>query len=300
MTEPTRFRADLLIGGGANDPNLHALASAARRLGVSIAGIFHGPDSEPPVTWDFAIGEMRIDGHPIEVKGGFLRYDVFNPTTGDPMRVNRSMAWYSMIDGWLQATPDVNSFNRATKPAANNKSAFLVAAEQAELQVPRTLLSNDRRAIRGMGGDSVVKPAAGGAHCAPFSEVEAETEWRDEAAPNPVFVQERLVYPEFRAFVVGEALHLFELDSPALDHRSTRESSLIYRPDLTLPDGIGDKLLALAADLGLTWCAYDLKTRPEDGSLCVLEVNSGPMFAGFDLKAEGALTEAMVRALVPE
>ncbi|MGR3795928.1 ATP-grasp domain-containing protein [Vannielia sp. SX4] len=299
MAEATPFRADLLIAGGANDPNLHALATAARRLGVSIAGIFHGPDHEPPISWDFASGALSIDGHPLEVTGGFLRYDVFNPTTGDPMRVDRSMAWYSTLDGWLQSTETVASFNPEPAAAAGNKSAFLVRAAQAGLQVPRTLVTNDRRAIAAFGDGCVVKPAAGGAHCATFGEVDAETEWKDEAAPNPVFVQERLVYPEFRAFVVGGALHMFELDSPALDHRSTRESSLDYRPDLTLPDGIGEKLLGLAEDLGLSFCAYDLKTRPDDGSLCVLEVNSGPMFAGFDRKAGGKLTEAMVRALVP-
>ena len=216
------------------------------------------------------------------------------------MRVDRSMAWYSTIDGWLQSTPGVASFNCAMQPAANTKCAFLVAAARAGVQVPHTRLSNDRRAIGEMGCDAVVKPAAGGAHCASFDEVDALTEWKNEAAPNPVFVQERLVYPEFRAFVVGGALHMFELDSPALDHRSTRESSLTHRPDLELPDGIGDKLLSLARELGLSYCAYDLKTRPDDRSLCLLEVNSGPMFVGFDRKAGGRLTEAMVRALLPE
>lgn len=297
MSATREFCADLLIAGGAKDPNLHQLAAAAQHSGWRVASILHGPDSEPPLEWDIQAGRLLIDQHSVAVRAAFLRFDVFNPTTDDPSRVDRSLAWFTAVHGWVQGATAVRSFNRTAAPETSSKAAFLIAALRAGLQLPRTLVTNDRRAIVAFDADPVVKPTAGGTYCVAFEDVDAATEWSNNTAPAPVFVQERLVYPEFRVFVVGIQLVVFEIHSEGLDHRSDRTTQTTHVPPEKLPNELGSRLLALAQTIGLDFCAFDLKSRPSTGDLCLLEANSGPMFATFDQKAKGALTDAMVRHL---
>ena len=116
-------------------------------------------------------------------------------------------------------------------------------------------------------------------------------------SPMPAIVQQRLSYPEFRIYLADGRFHLFEIHSPLLDYRTAAPSSLVYRGE-TLPwPGVAEALGKLTAAVGIDFCACDLKTRPGEPVPLFLELNSGPMFAAYDLAAEGRLADALVAAL---
>jgi hypothetical protein len=50
-------------------------------------------------------------------------------------------------------------------------------------------------------------------------------------------------------------------------------------------------------EVGLDFGAADFKTCPDTGSYRFLEVNSAPMFAGFDRVAKGCLSAAILEWL---
>ncbi|MEZ5451488.1 MAG: hypothetical protein R3E93_01530 [Thiothrix sp.] len=63
------------------------------------------------------------------------------------------------------------------------------------------------------------------------------------------------------------------------------------------PGELVEKLAQLSGHLGLDFAAADFKTDPATGELQFLEINTNPMFAGFDQVAAGALSDAMLRYL---
>ncbi|AXS42294.1 hypothetical protein [Breoghania sp. L-A4] len=179
--------------------------------------------------------------------------------------------------------------------ACGHKSLILTAARAYGLAIPKTRVTNERETLSTAmaEGPAIVKPVAGGAYTLDATAADAQTDWHDGRAPVPAFVQEKLRYPELRVFFVGSAPHVFEIVSDDLDYRAGRNHSIVYRGASALDGLLAKKLAALAADLGLDFCAFDLKTA-DDGDLRFMEVNSGPMFAAFDEVARGALCAAMI------
>jgi D-alanine-D-alanine ligase-like ATP-grasp enzyme len=82
--------------------------------------------------------------------------------------------------------------------------------------------------------------------------------------------------------------------SEQLDYRSAKDTKL---EPLATPEDLKDKYMKLTDHMSLQWAAADFKTDSK-GQLSLLEVNSGPMFTGFDRACEGQLTKAMIRYLI--
>lgn len=291
---------DLILATGRADPNTACLLEAAKRQNLSVCEIVPDETSEPAVTWDPVSGDLFVAGEKTTATGVFLRYDCFGPGgyTPDQARSDRALAWFSTIASWAYADPSVHMFNRNHSQAAAHKGYAISRAAALGVPLPRTLLTNARDAMAQMGGDEALigKPAAGGAFTAELSALDSDV-WANGTAPGPAIVQEKLIYPEYRVYLIGDAPVVFETHAQTLDFRADRDSRTIWRdPSVLSPELLGG-LRTLAADLGLDFCAYDLKTRKETGELCYLEVNSGPMFSAFDALADGKLADSMVRYL---
>jgi hypothetical protein len=80
------------------------------------------------------------------------------------------------------------------------------------------------------------------------------------------------------------------LRSEALDYRTDPRVEVAAVP---APAALTAPLGRLMDGLGLDFGAADFKTCPETGRFLFLEVNSAPMFAGFDRVAAGALCDAI-------
>ncbi|MEO1641813.1 MAG: hypothetical protein AAFR74_00650 [Pseudomonadota bacterium] len=289
------LECDLLLAGGLHDPNLPVLEARAASLGLTVKTCYHGPDTEPGLHWDLNQETLEIDGAYIKARAGFLRYDVFsNPNTPSSNALDRAHGWYATLAGWFSDQAQLRVFNREHSLAATNKTTFIAMARRFGLPIPTTYITNSKSHID---PSSVIKPVGGGAYCRDYSDLVSETEWLNGKAPMPVFAQERLSYPEFRVFIIGEESAVFRVNSEALDHRSSHKSETVYLETLPEPlEGLMQKLFDFSSVIGLDFCAYDLKSAP-DGSLRVLEVNSSPMFAAFDAIAAGDVSAKMLHEL---
>ncbi|MFT3857909.1 MAG: hypothetical protein QM742_10570 [Aquabacterium sp.] len=284
----------LLIAGGLLDPNLQALAHAAQRLGVAWLDWRHAKDSSPPCHW-----ELGLDGDPPWgpgplPRGAFVRQDVF-ASLADPRPevTRRAQGWYIAAQGWLLSQPSVRVFNADMSQRALNKPAALMRARHHGLTIPHTWVSNDTSRMRSrLAEPMIAKPVGGGGYCQTLDE--ALTGVEVAHAAMPALIQPRLISPEVRLFVIGNAAHAFRLSSPSLDYRAQQDAEV----EVIAVPGQVDALRALMADLRMDFGAADFKTDPHTGELVFLELNTSPMFARFDLASQGALTESMVRQLI--
>jgi hypothetical protein len=285
-----------LIAGGAADPNITALLAAFARRGVAVQPLQVGAEL-PAIAWQPVGGALVIDGTPRTPRAMFLRHDVFGPMRDpDPRLAASAAAWTAALVGWLLANPEVRSPNRGMWSSVNSKPAALVLAHQLGLAIPDTLVTNDRAAAAAFlaGRDKIAKPVAGGDLARPLDDAIAMASRRDGPFAAPAIIQERLVPPEVRVYVIGGQTFAFEVRSPHLDYRAANDAEVVALD--AAPVGVTAPLVQLAAALGLEFCAADFKTAA-DGSLRFLEVNTSPMFARFDQAAGGRLCDALVEWL---
>jgi hypothetical protein len=288
----------VLVAGGAADPNLKALLATLDRRGVPAARLLVGAAEHPHVTWDLDADTLALFGCPIRPTSAFLRHDVFDALANRRQEsAQRAFAWYAAAMGWILAHPGVTWLNRRAAGAVTFKPHVLALARDVGLAVPRTLVSNDAAAVAGYLDEhpKIAKPVGGGGLCVPLDAALAAAPQKDGALAAPALVQERLVAPELRVYRAGSRWLAFEVESPHLDYRSTHEVTL--RP-VGVPQSILGPLDKLTGTLGLDFAAADFKTHPDSGAWVFLEVNTAPMFAAFDVAANGALTSAIVDALV--
>lgn len=285
-----------LVVGGAEDPNVHALCDALERRRIETCRLLVGPGVDPWIAWDLERDELVVNGRPLAPQAVFLRHDVFSHL-GDARAATaqRALAWYCALEGWVSCHPEVRTFNREHRGAAN-KPHVLHLARQLGLAIPRTLVTNAReQALAFAGGQpSVAKPVAGGGLCRPLEHALASVGASHRVLASPALVQERLVPPEQRLYVIGSQVLGFLVESPHLDYREHHDARVV--PTAVDPE-LADKLLALAQRMGLDFAAADFKTSPIDQQPRFLEINTGPMFAAFDRAAAGALTDTMVDVL---
>ena len=305
MTSDTPLRRSLLVVGGDADPNITALLAAADRNGVSYQKLLVGKTSHPSVAWDLSTQELWLDGEPAQCGSAFVRHDVFTALQdGLASSHYRAQAWHTAVTGWLAAHPEVFVFNARNLNRVTNKPLVLKLAQDCGLAIPRTLLTNERKRWESfLDADvqnKVVKPINGGGYCESLVEVLEHTQFKDNRTAAPAIIQQRLVPPEIRIFVVGERYFVFNVISAELDYRATQNCRVEFAgtevefSDPRLIAAFG-KLLAM---LDLDFAAADFKTCPDTGRLLFLEVNTGPMFAAFNHASDGKLCDVMIERLV--
>lgn len=238
---------------------------------------------------------LRLDGEVIAPRAAFLRGDVFQ-ARADPRRQvsRRARSWYTALQGWALAHHGVRLFNRGYR-GQTNKPYMLGLAARCGLAIPATRITNHLDALERDGrGERVAKPVLGGGYCVPLAEVLESTERRDGRAAAPALVQERLVAPEVRVFGIGGRFIPFHVRSEALDYRAARDTRVEPLAPGDLSPALLTGLARLMAALDMEFAAADFKTSPVTGDLVFLEINSSPMFAGFDRAAGGTVTGAML------
>lgn len=282
-----------LVAGGASDPNLAALLAAFDRAKRAAQPVLVG-ERIPSLAWEPVGGPLIIDGVPRSPRALFLRHDVFG-TMGapDPGLAARAMAWTATLAGWVMASPEVRTPNRGMWSSANHKPAALALADQVGLRPPATVVTNDRAAAVAFLGscDKIAKPVAGGDLARPLGEAMEMASRSEGPFAAPAIIQERLLPPEVRVYVIGDRTFAFEVKSRHLDYRAANDAEVIALD--VVPAGIAASLLRLARAMALDFCAADFKTAG-DGALRFLEVNTSPMFARFDQASGGRLCDALV------
>ncbi|HEX2686311.1 MAG TPA: hypothetical protein VHN14_06820 [Kofleriaceae bacterium] len=282
-----------LVAGGAFDPNITALLAAFHRADVAVQPVLIGAEV-PALAWQPGEGPLVLDGAARMPRAMFLRHDVFGSPSGpDSQTAANAMAWTAALVGWLLVSPAVRTTNRSMWSSLNNKPAALVLASQVGLRLPATLVTNHRAAAEAFlaGHGKIAKPVAGGDLARPLDEAMAMATHRAGPFAAPAIIQEQLVPPEVRVYVIGDQTFAFEVRSRHLDYRAANDAEVIALD--AAPQGIAAPLLRLAGAMELDFCAADFKAA-SDGSLRFLEVNTSPMFARFDEACGGRLCDALV------
>jgi len=283
----------LLVGGGVEDPNLEVLVRAAQTSGIGVVDLRTPREGSQGFSWDLDKETLTIRGEQVQVRGAFLRYDVFAAMQDPRVAVSaRAGAWFQAAMGWLYAHPEIKIFNRDMTPAATNKPAVLIAARRASLKIPATLVSNEASLFEDTAG-RIAKPVAGGDYCYPLEEAIAKSTLREGLLPAPALIQQRLRSPETRIYVVGGQSFAFDMKSDSLDYRVKQDVEISLLPEM--PKEIG-ALRILMAEIKMDFGAADFKTDAS-GELVFLELNTSPMFAQFDRAAGGRLAGAIALEL---
>jgi len=295
---PPRPAGQLLIAGGEVDYSLHSLCRQALTRGFEHLVLFSGARAQPTLEWDLYGDRLTLDGREIRPSACFVRHDVFSyqadPT---PETSRRAAAWYTTLAGWLHVHPGVRVLNG--RFIGNNNKAFqLHLARRAGLEVPTTVITNDLEEVERRAATSalIAKPVQGGSHC---REAAAMVEFAREAGgAGPFLLQNRLVAPEIRLYCIGGRFIPFEMRSRELDYRTATDTQVIPLPLDAVPRELCEGLARVMEALSMDFGAADFKTDPETGRLVFLEVNSSPMFFGFDLASQGAVSNAILDALM--
>lgn len=175
------------------------------------------------------------------------------------------------------------------------KPVQLALLEQAGLPVPETLWSNDPVAVRRFAAERRVayKPVAGGAETRELRPEDLTGEHMSALAAAPVTFQELLPGEDLRVYVLeGEVIASVRILSSALDFR---QHELNVHP-IALPDELACACVKAARVIGLRWTGMDLK-RDAHGVFRFLELNSSPMFLGFDAQADTDILGRLARTL---
>ncbi|NUP65321.1 MAG: hypothetical protein HOW71_24485 [Nonomuraea sp.] len=164
--------------------------------------------------------------------------------------------------------------------------------------VPRTCLTNDPAEaldfVRGCPGGAIFKGAS------------AYKTWATRFTPEhepllpritalPVLFQELIAGPDVRVHMVGDQGFAELIRSPALDYRTLRGVNT-YSP-LQLPADILANCAKLTAFCEIPLLGIDFKLEESTGTWFFLEANSLPCFEGYDRRADGAISRAIVNWL---
>ncbi|MBP1850969.1 ATP-grasp domain-containing protein [Rhizobium halophytocola] len=292
----------VLIAGGARDPCLARLKARADRRGIKALMLLHDDQTECAVRIDEQ-GMLFVDDREAAVDAAFVRCDVFGSSRRESLAaLPRGQSWFSFAVGWLAGRPDIVMLNRGMQIFAGMKVTDLSLARECGLATPRSLVTNERAAIEAFSqavGPCVAKPVNGGAYCKELDEALRDAPSRDGCLPLPAFVQERLIYPEYRLYRIGRSYTVFRVESETLDYRiDNRAAMTIVEPAGSPVEPLLPACEMMCDRLGLDFCAFDLKTRASDGALCFLEVNTGPMFAVHDHVSDGLITDLILHELL--
>lgn len=292
-----KWPMDILVAGGDSDPNLAVVIGRLRERGLPVRSLLVGADTHPRATWDLDDDVLRVDGQACKPTAVFLRHDVFTSLAqkrAEP--AFRASAWFTTILGWAAAHPDVRMLNRESAMWVTNKLHVLCVAREVGLPIPSTIVSNEHDLLTDLASRKprITKPVNGGDYAREMADVLRVAPHKNGSLAAPSIVQERLVPPEVRVYGIAGRFFAFRVVADVLDYRSTPDCKVVPIPLESLDEGLLDGLGSLMKRIDLDYGAADFKADPVTGKLKFLEINNGPMFAGFDLSCEGALSNAIV------
>lgn len=189
----------------------------------------------------------------------------------------------------------VPMYNPASRDWRNSKGFQVAALHQAGLPVPRTLWTNDPAAVRRFAADGrvVYKPVAGGAATRELGPEDLTDERLRALSGAPVTFQELLEGDNYRVYCLdGRVIAQIRVTSDEIDFRQNETTV----EETELSSEVQEQCLKAAEIIGMRWTGMDLRADGA-GTLKFLELNSSPMFLGFDARAGTKIRESLVARL---
>lgn len=304
MTNP------VLLVGAPEDAHVNALEKGLTACGVDafVLDTLSYPEA-PGVTLGERLDSIVIDGRDLGRPAAVYLRDIyahplaFGVDVDDEMEQDwqrtmiafreKAQVLYPLLGRWHEL--GVPIYNPTVGDWRYAKAFQLAVLQAAGLPVPETIWTNDPDAVRRFaeGRRVIYKPVAGGAATRELGP-EDLTERRLRAlAGAPVTFQERLQGDNYRVYCLdGAVIAAIRIVSAELDFRQNEE--LIEETELA-PE-VRDQCVRAAEVLGMRWTGIDLRPGA-DGVLRFLELNSSPMFLGFDARAGTKILDLLVERL---
>lgn len=300
----------VLVVGSPRDAHVEAVASALIERGVDafVVDTLAFPES-PAISLGDRLDAITVDGRDLGRPAAVYLRDVYTQALGVGVDLDEEMDqdWRTtlvalrekshmllpMLGRWSEL--GVPCYNGMTADWRLTKPMQLALLEGAGLPVPPTVWTNDPETVRRFAAGQRVayKPVAGGAATRELEPGDLTDERLNMLRGAPVTFQKLLSGDNYRVYCLdGEVIATIRIGSQSLDYRQQEE--VIEQAPLS--DSIHEQCLQAAEVLGLRWTGMDLKAD-DDGNLQFLELNSSPMFLGFDRHAGTGILDAFVSAL---
>jgi hypothetical protein len=142
---------------GDADPNILMLLRALKRhTYYRVYPLLVGSHHDPSLIWDIDADTLTINGHTMVPAACFIRYDVFTAMRDSrPEVADRAAAWHTALLGWVLSHDECRTFNRVSLRTLCNKPQQLAYAKQFGLAIPRTIVTNDCKAIAQLQSDAI-------------------------------------------------------------------------------------------------------------------------------------------------
>lgn len=179
---------------------------------------------------------------------------------------------------------------RITKPFQ------LALLREAGLPVPVTRWTNDPMEVCSFARGSRVayKPVTGGAATRELTADDLKPARLQQLSRSPVTFQNLLPGEDLRVYVLdGEVIAAIQIVTESIDFRGKEDGFIL----VDLPSDVCQQCVTAAQVIGLRFTGMDLK-RDDENTFRFLEVNSSPMFLGFDARAGTDVGGHLARRLV--
>jgi glutathione synthase/RimK-type ligase-like ATP-grasp enzyme len=307
-------RHQILVVAVARDLHARAVVDALRRKGVPVAWVdFADPRGVPRMALSI---EDTPEAAVVMPQGGAVQLESVHtiwwrrPRAPDPSEELDSEVREFVTSEWehflasLEAVIPARWVNppAASRIAARKVEQAIVAREEG-LSVPRTLVTNDPEAVRGLAaeGRRLIYKRLGTAHrpLTATKELRPSDLDRLEVLPAcPAIFQDRVdARLDIRVTIMGTEVFGAEIES------QMGSSPLDWRFDHTVPfrphqldDTVATQLLAMMKRLSLLYGAIDLRLTPE-GEYVFLEVNPGGQYLFVELLGGVNLSERFANFL---
>jgi hypothetical protein len=302
--------APVLLIGSPDDPHIDAIATGLRDNGAEalIVDTLSFP-LEPLITLGERLDAIRIDGRVVDRPASVYLRDIYvHPLAygigaDDEMDEDwrrtlvafreKAQVLYPLLGRWYEL--GVPIYNPTVGDWRYAKPFQLALLKSAGLPVPETVWTNDPEAVKRFaeGRRVVYKPVAGGAATRELGPEDLTDDRLRALAGAPVTFQELLVGDNYRVYCLdGQVVAEIRVVSQEIDFRQNEE----IIEETTLTPEVREECLRAAEVLGMRWTGIDLRAGV-DGRLRFLELNSSPMFLGFDARAGTKILEALVARL---
>lgn len=300
----------VVVVGSPQDPHVSTVAGRLNEDGVEtviVDGLSFPMSSQ--ITLGERLDAITVDGREIGTAAAVYVRDVYiHPLSyGVDASAEMDADWHRTLVAFREkahmllgllgrwSSMGIPVYNPRTTEWLQPKPSQIPALHQAGLPVPETVWTNDPEVVRrfAQGRRVIYKPIAGGAATQELGPEDLTEERLRKLAGAPVTFQELLEGANFRVYCIdGEAVASFRITSEAIDFRQNEETL----DQIELPDDVIAQCLKAVDVLGLRWGGIDLRAGL-DGTLRFLEVNSSPMFLGFDARGGTDILGALVRTL---
>ncbi|MEH2233770.1 MAG: hypothetical protein V7K71_29725 [Nostoc sp.] len=214
--------------------------------------------------------------------------------------VQDAMRWKSLLAAlccWLEHIPG-NVINRPGAGANNfSKPLHEFHLKSLGFQVADSVTSSNPEVLAEFAnaGLTIVKTTSGVRADSRLVKSEEFLDFHPEA--GPVHLQRYIKGADVRAHVVGDRVHAELIKCPQVDYRHFHEEAEYI--EWELPEALHQQIINATAALGLKFAGWDFKVTNSLEYWC-LEVNPMPGYDGYDIRADGKITDSLLALLTED